>query len=366
MLAIIQRTFLALAVVNLAAVTAHAQFGGGRPPAPVRIAEVVDTELMPTTSVAGSVISRSDARLSAEQQGRLMSILDVGARVKKGDVIASIDPSALRLRVEELQADISRIEARLSYLQAEYKRQQQLAEMQLTSDTQLDLTRSDQKVSESELRVARSRLQQAQEDLSRSSIRAPFAGVVVERLLQTGERVSIGDVVLRLKDPDSLEVVARPPLEYMAYLAVGDELTVDAGRLGKAAWPVRTMVSLGNEDVHVFELRLDVDAERFASGQTVRVEVPIDYAQQVTAVPRDALVLRSDGLSVFVIDEQMTAHQVAVTAGVGNQNLVGVSGDLQAGQQVVVRGNERLQTGQKVRILGDATVNINPAGVAVR
>jgi len=360
-----KHTIMALVLMNLFVFSAQAQFGG-RGPAPVRIAAVVDTELTPTTWVAGTVISRSDARLSAEQQGRLMSILDVGAEVSKGDVIASIDPSALELRLQELEADIGRIEARLTYLKAEYKRQLKLSEMQLTSDTQLDLTLSDQKVSESELRVARSRLSQAQEDLSRTKIRAPFDGVVVERLIQAGERVSIGDVVLRLKNPNDLEVVARPPLEYMTYLATGDNLTVDAGPLGVASWPVRTLVSLGNEEVHVFEMRMNVDASRFASGQTVRVAVPIDYSQRVTAVPRDALVLRGNGLSVFVIDEQMTAHRVVVTAGVGNQTLVGVSGDLQAGQQVVIRGNERLQPGQIVQILGDDTVNINPAEVAVR
>lgn len=360
------RTAAAILLLHFFAPAAQAQFGGGRAPAPVRIAEVVDTELTPTTWVAGTVISRSDARLSAEQQGRLLTILDVGTRVSKGDVVASIDPIALELRVQELAADISRIEARLTYVKAEYKRQQQLAEMQLTSDTQLDLTRSDQKVAESELRVAHSRLSQAQDDLSRTRMRAPFDGVVVERLIQAGERVSIGDVVLRLKDPDDLEVVARPPLEYMAYLAIDKNLTVDAGQLGSHDWPVRTMVSLGNESVHVFEMRLDVSGQRFASGQTVRVAVPIDHSQRVIAVPRDALVLRGDGLSVFVIDEQMTAQRVTVTAGVGNQTLVGVSGDLQAGQQVVVRGNERLQPGQKVQILGDASVDISPAGIAVR
>lgn len=358
-------TALLLAFI-VVAMPALAQFGGGRPPAPVRIAEVIDTELTPTTWVAGTVISRSDARLSAEQQGRLMSILDVGARVNKGDIIASIDPSALQLRVEELEADISRIQARLSYLQAEYKRQQRLSEMQLTSDTQLDLTRSDQKVSESELSVARSRLSQAQEDLSRSKIRAPFAGIVVERLIQAGERVSIGDVVLRLKDPDHLEVVARPPLEFMPYLQLDDRLTVDAGALGIQQWPVRTMVSLGNEDVHVFEMRLNVDAQLFASGQTVRVAVPIARSQRVTAVPRDALVLRGDGVSVFVIDAEMTARRIDVTAGVGNRTHVGVSGDLQPGQQVVVRGNERLQSGQKVQVIGDDEVNISPTGIANR
>ncbi len=331
---------------------AQAQPGGGpggRPPAMVEVAEVVETSLAPVTWVSGTVVSRSDARLSAEQEGRLLEVLEVGSEVAAGDMLARIDDLSLQLRVAELEAEVVRTEARLNFLQSEYQRQQELSEKQLTSATLLEQTRSEQRVAASELKVAQSRLDQARDDLSRTVLRAPFDGVVVERLVQLGERVSQGTVVIRLKDPNNLEVVARPPLSFMSYVKTGQYLQVDSTR-SQGSWPVRTLVSLGNEATHVFELRLDVDAEQFASGETLRVAVPIADSQQVVAVPRDALVLRSDGAAVFVVDADQTVRRISVTTGVGDQYYIGVRGELTPGDKVITRGNERLQPGQTVQI----------------
>ena len=65
---------------------------------------------------------------------------------------------------------------------------------------------------------------------------------------------------------------------------------------------------------------------------------------------RDALVLRAEGISVFVVNGDNTANQVAVTPGIGQGEDIEVSGDLEPGDRVVVRGNERLQPGQEVAI----------------
>jgi len=71
----------------------------------------------------------------------------------------------------------------------------------------------------------------------------------------------------------------------------------------------------------------------------------------VLAVPRDALVLRGDGASVYVVDEQNTARQVSVAIGIGSENLIEVKGPIQPGDRVVIRGNERLRAGQAVQVI---------------
>jgi multidrug efflux pump subunit AcrA (membrane-fusion protein) len=71
----------------------------------------------------------------------------------------------------------------------------------------------------------------------------------------------------------------------------------------------------------------------------------------VLTVPRDALVLRPEGISVFVIDAQLQARQVSVSTGLGSGDRIQVSGEVSAGDRVVIRGNERLQPGQSVQIM---------------
>jgi hypothetical protein len=81
------------------------------------------------------------------------------------------------------------------------------------------------------------------------------------------------------------------------------------------------------------------------------VSIPTSDTRQVLTVPRDALVLRPEGQSVFVVDGNNRARQVSVTVGVGQGEDVEVLGEVAAGDRVVIRGNERLQPGQAVNIM---------------
>ncbi len=328
-------------------VPAQAQWGGG--PSPVELSEARWTSMAPTMQVAGTVVSRADAVLSAEVEGRLVSVADVGSVVGAGDVVAAIEDIGLRLRAQELSAEVTRAEARLRFLEAELGRLERLIQTNLAAVSQLDQTRADRDIAASELVVGRTRLEQAEDQLARTQIRAPFAGVVVERLAQAGERVATGARVVRLVDPQSLEVVARAPLNYYRYVRPGDELAVTAGLDQLLYAPVRTVVSVGDESRHVFELRLDM-SEPLPVGQTVRVTVPTADTRQVLAVPRDALVLRGDGITVFIVDEESKARRIRVTTGIGEGDWIEVRGPIQEGDKVIIRGNERLRPGQEVQV----------------
>jgi hypothetical protein len=85
---------------------------------------------------------------------------------------------------------------------------------------------------------------------------------------------------------------------------------------------------------------------------TLRVAVPMDEVREVLAVPRDALVLRPEGVTVFVVDSNNQAQQVQVRTGVGAGDQIEVSGAISAGDTVVIRGNERLRPGQAVTVSG--------------
>lgn len=341
---------LSLAILILSASSSVTWAQGGMPPANVRVAEAGIQFLAPTTLVPGTVVSRDDARLSAEVSGRLLEVADVGTMAQQGDVIARIEDTGLKLRKDELQAEVERAQARLKFLENEEGRYVKLAASNLAAATKLDETRSDRDVASGDLRVARSRLAQVDDQLSRTQIKAPFNGIVVERLMMPGERVDVGVQVVRVVNQQSLEVIARAPLEYFSYLQPGLELEIRAGELNSSGM-VRTVVAVGSENTHQFELRLDISSDQFPVGKTLRVAVPTSNAREALLVPRDALVLRPDGISIFVIDQDNKAKRVVVTTGIGSSDKIEVMGDIQAGEKVVIRGNERLSTGQTVAIL---------------
>ena len=325
----------------------QSQMGG---PALVKVAVATIQDIAPETMVPGTVVSRNDARLSAEVPGRLISVADVGTVVVQGEPVAEIEDTSLRLQNIELQALVTRAEASLRFLENEEKRFAQLAESNLAAATQLEQTRSDRDVARGDLAVARARLEQNEDQLARTKILAPYDGIVVERLMTPGERVIEGGKVVRLVDQDHLEVIARAPLEYYRFVERGQLLGIRAGSQ-QAHAVVRTVVAVGDENTHQFELRLDLDGNPFPVGQTLRISIPTSDSREVLTVPRDALVLRPEGQSVFVIDANNVAQQISVTVGVGQGDRIEVRGDVSPGDKVVVRGNERLQPGQAVSVM---------------
>ena len=322
----------------------------GPPAALVRVASASMQLLAPETLVPGTVVSRNDARLAAEVTGRLIDVADVGTVVSEGGVVASIEDTGLRLRKDELLAEVERARARLKYLESEERRYVQLAESNLAAATKLEETRSDRDVSRGDLLVARSRLAQVEDKLSRTRIRAPFGGVVVERLMMPGEHVDTGRNIVRMVDKQHLEVIARAPLEYYSYVRPGQSLALSTGAVVTSG-TVRAVVAVGSENTHLFELRLDIESDRFPVGQTLRVSVPTSDARQALVVPRDALVLRPEGISVFVVDDDQKAKRVMITTGIGTGEQIEVNGDINAGDTVIIRGNERLRPGQAISIM---------------
>jgi RND family efflux transporter MFP subunit len=209
---------------------------------------------------------------------------------------------------------------------------------------------SDRDVARGDLEVARARLEQTADKLDRTEIRAPFAGVVVARLMTPGERAIEGSNVLRLVDQQNLEVIARAPLEYFSFVQRGQLLNISAQGASSLA-RVRTVVAVGDQNTHQFELRLDLEGAPFQVGQTLRVSIPTSDSRAVLTVPRDALVLRPEGQSVFIVNANNEAQQVTVTVGAGQGDDIEVVGAVAPGDRVVIRGNERLQPGQAVTVL---------------
>jgi len=336
----------------LALPVASAAPGGGRA-APVSVANAAIVHMAPQNWVAGTVISRNQARLSAEVTGRLVQVAEVGSRIKKGQVVARIDPTFAKLKVEESEAAVERERARLGFFESEAQRLKRLAKQNNAALTQLDQTRADGDAARNELRVSLTRLEQAREELRRHKLRAPFTGVVVERLMRNGERAAVGDAIVQLQDTDNLELQARVPLATLNYVEEGDTLSFTANDR-EFVGRVRALVPAGDSRSRLLELRLSLPAGRWTAGQPLRLALPTAKAKAVLAVPRDALVLRRNGAFVFRIDEKTTAQRIAVTLGVASGPLVAVSGNLQAGDRVVVRGGERLRPGSAVKIFDGA------------
>lgn len=305
-------------------------------------------KLAPTALYSGTVLSKNDVELPAELAGRIVSVADIGTRLNKGDIVAQLDDTFIKQQRTEELANIKSEQARLDLHTKEVKRFQRLIKKNNVAESELDQSISDQAIARSNIVAANARLAQIDEQLRRTKIRAPFNGVISEKLIDAGEWAQDGMSIARLVDLENLEIQINVPQAIVTLLSEGDELTIQyAGELIKAH--IITIVPVGSNNSRLFELRLDPE-QAISPGVLVRVIVPTAHAQKVLAIPRDALVLRKGSVSVFKVNNENTAEQIAVTIGIGYGDYVAVSGAISAGDRVITRGGERIRPGMPVNI----------------
>jgi RND family efflux transporter MFP subunit len=345
-------SLLAITIVTSQAVFAAGPQGGRE--VPVRVAEVVDKLLAPTILVPGTVISRQEAALPAEVSGKLTWVAEVGTEVRWGQPVARLDDTLYKLRAKENDANLRREQSRLEFLEKELQRLQALIKSSHTTRNEYERRLMERDVAASEVSLMKAKVKLDSETLSRYTIRAPFHGVVTNRERREGEWIGSGDTVVSFANPNSLEIVVRVSEKTVVNLSKGQRLVVHHGdrqRLGK----VKSLVPVGEKQSLLYDVRIEMGDEGWLAGQTVRVSVPVGTPRRVLAVPRDALVLRRTGTSIYIVGDENKSKRIEVQTGIAGGDLIEVVGRLKAGDRVVTRGSERLRPGQTVRIIeGDS------------
>jgi multidrug efflux system membrane fusion protein len=342
----------ALAASSLAAGAARAQAQDQAPPAPVTVAPVVKGSIATTVSATGTVVSRNDARLAAEVAGRLDWVAEPGARIARGAPLARVDARALELQLKENDAQISRLAANSELLDTQLARLTALPEG-IASRSQIDEASARLAMSRHELDEARAARESTRHLIARATIRAPFSGYVAERIRQMGEFVAAGAQVLRLTDTENVEVVARAPVAEAGHLAAGQIVTVRSAAQELES-RIRAIVPVGDERSRMIEVRIAMSGAGWPIGSAVRVDLPASRQAAGLMVPRDAVIVRSDGAHVFRVGKGEVAERIAVRVGNGDSQRVEVTGPLAAGDRVVVRGGERLRPGQVLKVAAGA------------
>ena len=328
---------------------AIAQSAEGPPPAPVVVAVAESRMLAPVTWYPGTVISRNHARVAAEVEGRLRWVAEVGTAIAEGEVVARLDDALLRQSLAEDEAAVARERARLTYLDAQVKRLRTLVTQNTATRSRLEEAVAERDVARSELSAARARVALTRERLERTRIKAPFGGIVTERMRHGGEWAGSGESVVRIVDAGALEVQIWIPVAALAFVREGSELALETNP-GKATGEVRTIVPVGDNRSRLYDLRVGIDGRSWPVGQDVRAAVPTAAPRTVTAIPRDALVLRRGGAAVYRVDSNGLADRVTVTPGIAQGDLIEVD-NIAPGDRVVTRGGERLRPGQPVAVM---------------
>ena len=321
-----------------------------QPDATVELATVTQSQSSSVVTLPGTVISRRDAQISAELNGRLKWVAEVGEQIEQGEPVAVIDDYLLQLELRNDRAEIARIGADIDYNQRQMKRLQKLAKQNNMAQSELDQIESRLQMLTQDLRIAEVNRDRTLYDIDRTQVAAPFAGIVVSREMSTGEYTQAGAGLLRLVDTQSLEISVNAPLRVARYNQAGSSVQVETDEFQILA-AIRSVIPVGDPRSRMMELRLQLQAGNWFIGEAVTVELPDGQAETGLSVPRDALVLRNEQIFVYSVDEESKAVKIPVIAGAGRGSQIAIEGDLKVGDSVVIRGAERLSEGQGVKVM---------------
>ncbi len=357
-----------LALAGLAWLPAAAAQTGQPPAALVRVDAVIREPLSQTVPVIGRLVARQEGNVAARTRGPIAHFsVRVGDRVAAGDVIANLDDRALKAtlaqaqgRMQEARARIATAEAQLALARQERERLAALKDTQATSRALYDDAAQNEVIAAARVSEARAALDTARADVNLAAIEldyarvtAPYAGVVVQRWREEGAYANTGDALVRMLADADLEVEADVPYERLAGLEPGVEVTLALDDGSRHAARVRAVIPEENRQTRTravrFTAALDNSDGRLADGQTATVHIPLGKPRDVITVHKDGVNRAGEQTSVYVVEDGVaTVRPVALGEALGSRFEV-LSG-LAPGEQVVVRGNERLRPGDRVRV----------------
>ena len=319
------------------------------PASPVMVEAAQRDTFSATLWVSGTVISQNDARIAAETDGRITWVADVGSRIEEGEAIARIDAEDLRLDLADSEAQLASLKSQLKYRDSSLQRFQKLAASNNAAATQLDEAQSQLDMTRQDIKRAEVAIAQIKRRIKQTEVLAPFPGIVVERVVQTGEFVNRGAQVARLVDTEHREIRAQAPLSVAGWIREGMQVSVEHEDRESLS-PVSYVIPVGDDRSRMFEVRIAANNPAWIIGSPVRIALPNSEPRELVAIPRDGLVLRGSDIYVMRVNNDNTVEKIMVETGIGLGGFVEVIGNVEQGDRIITRGGERIQAGQAVTI----------------
>jgi len=362
--------YFLLSALLFAAFPTWAQKAGDKDGKPtlVDVDEVRAASLNPTVPVIGRLLARQSGVVSALMSGVVVKMTaQIGDRVERGTVMAELSKERLHWSRELRLAEVSQSQAALLTAKAQVRlRSQELKRLENLiksaafskarfEDAKLEVSKAQSSSMEaaSALQRAQANLKLAEIDLNNTSIRAPYDGVVSQRHTEVGTFLNMGQPVVTLVDDQHLEMEAAVPVERIAGLSPGTEIHFQLRGRQQFTAQVRAVVPDENAITRTRLVRFTPlfkkgEFENLATNQSVTISIPVGAARNVLSVHKDAVLNRSGRDMVYVVEDG-TANIRPIKLGEAVGGRFSVESGLKAGDLVVIRGNERLRPGQKVK-----------------
>lgn len=362
---------VAALVVGAACRKGDGAAGGGRSRQavafPVEVAPVEIRSLVYAVNAVGSVEAFEKVQVTARVAGVVDRVLfSEGSPARVGQVLAEIEPERYRLAVEAAQAAFEKAEAARADAEAGLKRRETVINQTpgLIPGEELETWRTKVRLAASDVAQTKAALNQANLNLHDAFVRAPVAGILQTRTVQTGQYIQVGMVLATLVQRDPLLLRFKAPERDAARLRVGQEAGFrirDINREFHAK--IVHVAASADSGTRMVELAAEIKEsgdEALRPGTFAEIVIPVESSRPAPVIPQTAIRPSERGFLAFVVENDKAVERVLGLGLRTAEGQVEVLTGLKEGEALVVRGSEALRNGVAVRISAAAA----PPGAA--
>lgn len=337
---------------------------------PVQTQSAAAKTLVETAIFSGKILSDQEVSVVPKVPGKVTGIsVKVGDKVQAGQSLFAMDTEDLQstldsavIGVQSAEINYQMAKDGLDTAQENLERQQALYDAGALSKVQLEAAESQVTTAEKSLELvevqkeqAENGLAQAQKALSDMTVTAPVSGTVSALNVVVGQMASQAVAAVTITQLDALYVSLSVPENLVNTLQVGQEATVIINSAGEKELKgtLSSLAPAANAQTGLYPVKVTIENTEglVKPGMFAKVEIPTQTKENVLAVNSEAVVLKNGEYVVFVVEEERAVAK-KVVSGLDTGAEVEIREGLQAGEQVIVKGQTLVEQGSKVKVVG--------------
>lgn len=336
---------------------------------PVLVAPAETQRVQDRIEATGELRAQNAAAVAAQVGGQVTKLVrEEGVAVAAGDVVIEIDPELRQLELDNARALAAQADAQAGEASRELVRMEKLHAEGVAADAKLDQVRTKIQTARSSRDAAQAQLGMAERAMSDASVKAPFAGLVARRHVSQGEYVQPGQKLFELVALDPIEVEFYLPERDSSKVAQGASVGVRVAPFPDEVFTAQVSVVSPTIDPQTRTLRVKAVLPnpdgRLRPGLFARADLGISTRDDVVMIPEDAILQRADGAVAFRLGADNRVERRKLTLGVFHQGKVEVVEGIEAGDLVVVRGQDQLTDGLSVSVRDEKGATVPAGGVS--
>jgi RND family efflux transporter MFP subunit len=320
----------------------------------VKVNQVEPLGNSPFLSVSGKIQATNSADLSTRMMGYVNKVLvNVGDKVRKGQLLVSINNSDLQAKKAQINARITEATAAFNNAEKDYNRFKNLFADKSASQKEMDDMTANFEMAKARLEAAKQMKNEINAQFAYSNITAPFNGIITNKTVKVGDMANPGMPLISLETPGDFEVIAMVPETEISEIKTGTTVNVLVKSINKTLNGKVTEVSTSAKNTggqYLVKINLDKTDANILSGMFTTVQFPVAQKEKTSTVliPTSAIVTNGQLSGVYTISQNNTAMLRWLRLGKSIGNNVEVLSGLNANETYIVSAEGKLFNGAKV------------------